>query len=339
MGNGRGEPVRLGRSGLWVSRLTLGTMTFGDRTDEAEARAIMARALDEGVFSFDTADNYAGGASEEIVGRFLRGASQDVVLATKLANPGGPGPNARGLSRRWIGRALEASLRRLGRDHVDILYLHKEDPGTPIAETARAVADLRRAGKLRYFGVSNWKAWRIATLAALCREEGVDGPVVSQPLYHMLNRTAEMEGIPVCTDLGMGVISYSPTARGVLTGKYRDLAAPPEGSRGALGNARMLQTEWSEETVRAAREVVGRAEAKGTTPVAYATAWVLANPRVTSAIAGPRTLAQFESYLPALDLVLDADDEGFADALVPPGTTARPGFTDPIYPVEGRASR
>lgn len=334
--------VRLGDSGLFVSRLTLGTMTFGDRTDEAEAARIMADALDRGLFHFDTADTYAGGRSEEIVGRFLKsagGKGADVVLATKLGNPAAPGPNGRGLSRRWILQEAEASLRRLGRDHIDLLYLHKEDAGTPAEETLRGLEDLMRAGKIRYWGVSNHKSWRLARLCERARAEGIAPPVVSQPLYHILHRVAEVEQFPACAAYGMGAITYSPTARGVLTGKYRDGAAPPEGSRGALQQKRMMQTEYTAENIAAAARVAAHAEARGVGPVAFATAWVLANPAVTSVIAGPRTFAQWRDYLAALDLGIDAEDLDFVDRLNAPGATATTQFIDPLYPVEGRPGR
>ena len=333
------EPIphrRLGRSGLIVSRLALGTMTFGDRTDEAEAHRIFGEAVDAGVNFIDTADTYAGGASEEITGRLLKGKRDDFVLATKVANANGPGPNHRGLSRKWILHEVEQSLKRMGTDYIDILYLHKEDHGTPLEETARTLADLRRAGKIRYFGVSNFKSWRIAKLAQICAAEGVDGPIVSQPLYHVLNRIAEVEQFPVCDAYGLGVVVYSPTARGILTGKYRNDTPPPEGSRGALQNKRMSQTEYHPDNIAAAEKVSALAAECGVEPATFATAWVLANSLVTSAIAGPRTMEQWRSYRAAVGVAITAEHENAIDALVRPGTTAIPQFSDPIYPVEGR---
>jgi aryl-alcohol dehydrogenase-like predicted oxidoreductase len=333
------EPIpyrRLGRSGLVVSRLALGTMNFGDRTEEAEAQRIFGEAVDAGVNFVDTADTYAGGRSEEITGRLLKSGRDHFVLASKAANPNGTGPNERGLSRKWLFHEVETSLRRLGTDYLDILYLHKEDHGTPLEETARALADLRRDGKIRYFGVSNFRSWRIARIADICRAEGMDGPIVSQPLYHALNRSAEVEQLPACDALGLGVCVYSPTARGVLTGKYRPDAPPPEGSRGALQNRRMMQTEYQPENVKAATALAERAAAKGVEPAAFATAWVLANDMVTAAIAGPRTIEQWRSYRNAFDCTITEEDEQAVDALVKPGTTAVPQFSDPAYPVEGR---
>jgi len=311
-------------------------MMFGDRTDEAEAGRIFTEAVDAGVNFIDTADTYAGGRSEEITGRLLAGKRDDFVLATKLANPNGPGPNQRGLSRKWILHEAEQSLGRLGTDYIDILYLHKEDPGTPLEETARAIADLRRSGKIRYFGVSNFKAWRIAKLVEFCASEGTDGPIVSQPLYHALNRTAEVEQFPVCAAYGLGIVTYSPTARGVLTGKYHSDSPPPEGSRAATQNKRMFETEYQPENLAAAEKITAQAMRCGVEPAAFATAWVLANRLVTAAIGGPRTLEQWRSYLAAAKCTITEEDEKAIDEIVRPGTTAIPQFTDPAYPVEGR---
>ena len=328
---------RLGRSGLTVSRLCLGTMMFGGRTDEGEARRIIDDAAEAGVNFIDTADTYAGGRSEEITGRAIAADRHRWVLATKLANPNGQGPNRRGLSRKWVLEEAHASLRRLGTDFVDILYLHKEDTATPLEETVRALADLQRAGAVRYFGVSNFKAWRVARICAICDGLGIDRPVVSQPLYHALNRTAEVEQLPACEALGIGVASYSPTARGVLTGKYAEGAPPPDDSRAGARDKRMLETEFRPEALRVAAAITEHARSRrGVEPAAFATAWVLANPLVTAAIAGPRTMEQWRSYVAALEVTVGEEDERLVDGLVPPGTTAVPRFVDPMYPVEGR---
>jgi aryl-alcohol dehydrogenase-like predicted oxidoreductase len=330
-------PVRrLGKSGLVVSRLSLGTMIFGDRTDEAEARRIFAEAAEAGLNFIDTADSYAGGRSEEITGRLIAGDRNRFVLATKIANPQGPGPNRRGLSRKWIVEEVPNSLARLGTDFVDILYLHTEDLGTPLEETVRALADIQRAGMVRYFGLSNFASWRVARICAICDAEGIDRPIVSQPLYHALNRTAEIEQIPACAALGLGVVPYSPTARGVLSGKYVVGAPPPEGSRAASGNPRMLQSEYKEPNVAAAERIAAHANELGVEPTAFALAWVLANPHVTGAIVGPRTVEQWRSYLGAFAVTLTPESEAFVDGLVAPGTTAVPHYIDPSYPVQGR---
>ena len=327
---------RLGKSGLIVSRVVLGTMTFGARTDTAEAQRIFDEAAAAGVNFIDTADTYAEGRSEEITGSLIAADRHRWVLATKLANPNGEGPNRRGLSRKWLMEEAHASLKRLGTDYVDILYLHKEDRGTPMAETVRAIADLQRSGAIRYFGVSNFKAWRIAEICAQCDAQGIDRPVVSQPLYHALNRSAEVEQLPVCHDHGLGVAVYSPTARGVLTGKYAAGAPPPPDSRAALQNPRMLQTEYQPVNLQAAAAFAEHARQRGVEPAAFAVAFVLANPIVTAVIAGPRTIEQWRGYVEGVAVGWSAEDEVIVDELVRPGTTAIPQFTDPAYPVEGR---
>ena len=328
---------RLGRSGLTVSRIVLGTMMFGGRTDEAESRKIIASAAERGVNFIDTADTYAGGASEGITGRAIAADRHGWVLATKLANPNGAGPNRRGLSRKWIMDEAHVSLRRLGTDFIDILYMHKEDPLTPAEEMVRAMADLQRSGAIRYFGVSNFMSWRIAKICAVCDAEGIDRPVVSQPQYNLLNRTVENEQLPVCGAFGIGLVPYSPTAKGVLTGKYAQGTAPPPDSRAVAQEKRMAETDFQPAALAVADKIVAHARARGVDPAAFATAWVLANPLVTGAIAGPRTMAQWETYLAALDVTIGPEEEAFVDSLVPAGTTAVPQFIDPVYPVQGRA--
>ncbi len=326
---------RLGRSGLTVSRLVLGAMMFGGRTEEADARRIIDDAFASGVNFIDTADAYNEGRSEEIVGRAIRDRRYDWVLATKLANPMGEGPHWRGLSRRWIVEGTHQSLKRLGTDYIDILYLHKEDLETPLAETVRAVADLQRAGAIRYFGVSNHRSWRVAAICALCDEIGIDRPVVCQLYYHALNRTAEVELLPACHTFGIGTVAYSPLARGVLTGKYREGEAP-EGSRASTGDRRILETEFHPANLAAAQELQRHADARRVSLGALAGAWVLANPLMTGLVAGPRTMEQWRSYLEALNVTISEEDERAVDAVAPPGTTAIPRYTDPAYPIEGR---
>jgi aryl-alcohol dehydrogenase-like predicted oxidoreductase len=329
----------LGRSGLKVSPLCLGTMMFGGQTDEALAFRIAAKAQEAGVNFIDTADVYNQGASEEITGRAIASDRSHWVLATKLANPTGSGPNEQGLSRRRIVEAAEASLRRLGTDWIDIYYLHKEDHTTPISETVRAMGDLVRQGKIRYFGVSNYRAWRVVEICRLCDELGIDRPVVSQPYYNAMNRMPEVEHLPACGHYGLGVVPYSPLARGVLTGKYSPEAPPPESSRAARQDRRMMQTEWRPESLQIAQEIRRRAESHGITAVQFAVAWVLNNRFVTSVIGGPRTEEHWDGYLKALDYHFTADDEAFLDGLVVTGHPSTPGYNDPAYPIEGRSPR
>jgi len=330
---------KLGRSGLKVSPLCLGTMMFGGRTDEADSLRIIDRAKEQGINFLDTADAYNAGESERITGRAVAADRDWWVLATKLANPMGEGPNRRGLNRKWLMAGCDASLARLGLDYIDVLYLHKEDLDTPLEETARAVGDLVAQGKIRYFGVSNFRAWRVAEMCRLCDAMGIERPVVSQPVYNLLNRMPEVEHFPACGHYGVGVFPYSPLARGVLTGKYDPDAAPPEDSRAAVKDKRMMQTEWRPESLTIAKRVQAHAEARGMTTVQFALAWVLANPLVTGAIAGPRTMEQWEAYLGALDVVISEEDEELVDSLVVTGHPSSPGYNDPAYPIEGRPRR
>ena len=329
----------LGRSGLKVSPLCLGTMMFGGPTDDTTAGRIVARARDQGVNFIDSADAYNGGKSEEAVGRAIREHRSWWVVATKCANPTGKGPNARGFSRRHIQHAAEASLRRLGIETIDVLYLHKEDHATPLAETVRALADLIRVGKIRYFGVSNYRSWRVAEICQLCDEAGIDRPVASQPLYNLLNREVETEHLPACGYFGLGVVPYSPLARGVLTGKYVPDVPPPAGTRAGREDRRMLESEWRPESLHIAAKIVAHARAKGVSAGRFAIAWVLNNRFVTAAIGGPRTEEQWEDYVAALSVRLDAEDEALIDRLVSPGHSSTPGYNDPAYPIEGRAAR
>ncbi len=191
----------LGRSGLKISPICLGTMMFGGPTDEATSARIVAKAREAGVNFIDSADAYNGGKSEQVVGRAISNSRQNWILATKLANPVGDDPNHGGLSRRWVLQAAEESLKRLGTDYIDIYYLHKEDHSTPLDETVRAMGDLIRQGKVRYFGVSNYRAWRVAEICNICDRLGIDRPVASQPYYNAMNRMPEVEHFPACNFL------------------------------------------------------------------------------------------------------------------------------------------
>ncbi|CAG0962396.1 NDP-hexose C3-ketoreductase / dTDP-4-oxo-2-deoxy-alpha-D-pentos-2-ene 2,3-reductase [Burkholderiales bacterium] len=329
---------RLGRSGLQVSTLTLGTMTFGDTTDEARSREIVAHARDAGVNFVDTADVYSLGESERITGQAIRADRDRWVVATKVGNRMVEGErNNGGLTRSWILRACDASLGRLGTDRIDVYYLHRDDATTPIDETVGAIGDLIRAGKVRYFGVSNYRGWRIAEVMRACERQNVPQPVVCQPYYNLLNRMPEVEILPACDHYGIGVAPYSPIARGVLTGKYAPGGVAPEDSRGARKDARLLQTEFREESFAIAQTLKAHAEATGRTATQFALAWMWANPIVTTVIAGPRTLEQWKDYAGAVGTAWSADDEALVDSLVKPGHPSTPGYTDPQYPFYGRA--
>jgi aryl-alcohol dehydrogenase-like predicted oxidoreductase len=329
----------LGSSALQVAPLCLGTMMFGGPTDEATSRRIIDKARDQGVNFIDTADVYCGGKTEEVVGRAIQEHRHRWVLATKFGVSTSAAPNEGGQSRKWIFQSVENSLRRLGTDYIDLLYFHKADINAPVEEGLRAIQDLMTQGKLRYYGVSNFKGWRIAEVCRAADAIGMDRPIASQPLYNMVDRLSEVEQLPAAGHYGLGVIPYSPLARGVLTGKYAKDTPPPDGSRAARGDTRLKQTEWRPESVHIAQAVAKHAASKGMSSVSFALAWVLRNRLVSAAIAGPRTEEQWDSYLPALDLQLGADDEAFVDSLVPPGHASTPGYTDPAYPVEGRQLR
>jgi aryl-alcohol dehydrogenase-like predicted oxidoreductase len=326
----------LGRSALKVSPLCLGAMMFGGETDEPTSKRIIDKALDQGVNFIDTADVYHAGRSEEVVGRSIASHRDSWVLATKFGFPTGKGPNEQGQSRKWIVQSVEASLKRLGTDFIDVLYFHRAITDAPLEEAVRTVGDLIRQGKIRYFGLSNFRGWRIAEVARLADHLGIDRPIASEPLYNIVDRTAEIEQLPAAAHYGLGVVSYSPLARGVLSGKYKVDAPPAPDSRAGRGDRRMQQTEWRPESLRIAQKVAAHASQRGITPVAFALAWVLKNRFVSATIAGPRTEAHWDSYIESLQVQISPEDEKIIDDLVPSGHASTPGYTDPGYPVEGR---
>jgi aryl-alcohol dehydrogenase-like predicted oxidoreductase len=327
------EYRRLGTSGLRVSPICMGAMMFGDRTAEKASLGIIHEARDRGFNFIDTADRYTFGRSEEIVGKAIRRHRDHWVVATKAGATMGPNANATGLGRGWLMHSIDASLKRLGTDYADIYYLHVEDNGTPLTETIGAIGDIIRAGKVRYWGFSNFRAWKIADMVHIADQLGVPRPVVSQPYYNAVNRMPEVEYLPACGHFGIGAVPYSPLARGILTGKYVADGKPPKGSRGARGDRRMMQTEYRKESMVIAGKFVARAEKRGMTPGQFAVNWVLANTLITSVLVGPRTLAQWREYVGALDHTFAAADEAFVDKLVAPGHPSTPGYTDPTHPV------
>jgi len=329
----------LGASGLKVSKLWLGTMMFGDQTHTAEAASIVSATRDAGINAIDTANAYAGGESERITGQLIKVDRARWVLATKLANPMGPGPNERGLSRLHVMSAVDASLQRLDTDWIDVLYLHREDPTTPLEETLTAVAQLIERGKVHHFGLSNFRAWRVARVAEMCRAMGMPLPIVCQPPYNAMSRQIETELLPCCAHYGLGTVVYSPLARGVLSGKYTPGAAPPEGSRAARNDPRIMQTEFRAESLALAARMAEHARKRGLTPTQLALGWVWNNALVNGVIGGPKTLAQWQDYLGALNTPFDAEDEAFVSALVTTGHASTPGYNDPQYPITGRVAR
>lgn len=323
-------------SQLKVSPLCLGTMMFGDQTDEAEAASIVAHAHEHGVNFIDTADVYTTGASEGMVGRLIAGTRDHWVLASKLGNRMGEGPNEQHYSRLWMMRACEASLQRLGTDRIDLYYLHRDFNGMDLEEPLRGIDQLLREGKIRYWGLSNFRGWRIAQAVYLAKQLNMPAPVACQPYYNLLNRQPENDILEACRALGLGAVPYSPVARGLLSGKYVPGVQPPQGSRAGRADKRMLETEFREESLRIAQELKAYCADRGVAPSHFAVAWVLANRAVSSVIAGPRTLAQWQDYFGALDVTITEADEAWVDERVRPGHPSTPGYNDPAYPLNGR---
>lgn len=332
-----------GRTGVRVSALALGTMNFGGRTDEAEARRIVAAALERGVNLVDTADVYghdpanfeAGrGRAEEVLGRALReaGARDRVFLATKLHFPMSRDVNDAGNSRRHVIAACEASLRRLGVDHVDLLQLHHPSNDVPIDETLRALDDLVRRGLVRYVGTSSFGAWQIVEALWASSALHLNRFVSEQPAYHLLDRRAERELLPMAQTHGIAVLPWSPLAGGFLTGRYRRGAAVPEGSRFDAFWRGVQAGQFTPAAFDLLDGLEALAAEKGTTPARLALAWVMGRPGVTAPIVGPRTAAQFEDLAGALDVRLAPEDLARLDVLAPPGRA-----TVPYYGSDGMA--
>ena len=326
----------LGQSGLHVPRLWLGTMMFGDQTDEKVAQEIISVTRDAGLNAIDTADNYAGGESERMVGKLIAKDRSRWVLATKVANPIGKEPNDQGLSRRWVMQEIDKSLQRLQTDCIDVYYMHKDDETTPIEETLSSFARLIELGKIRYYGISNFRGWRVARIVETARRMGIAQPIVCQPPYSAVTRLIETEVIPACHHYGVGVVAYSPLARGVLTGKYDTQAQPDPNSRAGRGDKRIHQTEFRRESIDVANQLKAHAISRGMSPTAFAIGWALNNRMVSGVIGGPRTLEQWQDYINALDVEIAPEDEALVDSLVPPGYASTHGFVDPQYPLKGR---
>ncbi len=326
----------LGRAGVKVSPLCLGTMMFGGPTDEATSIRIIHDAIDRGINFFDTANMYSLGGSERVVGKALQGRRDRVVLASKGRQKMGDGPNDLGASRLHLVRECEASLKRLGVDCIDLYYVHAPDAGTPIEETLRALDDLVRAGKVHYLACSNFRAWQLCEALWTSDKLNLNRFVCTQPLYNLVNRDIEVELLPLCKAHGVGVVTYSPLARGILTAKYAPGQEPPPGSRAARNDARMKQAEWRDASLDVARQLAEYCAGRGVTTTGFALAWCLANPNVTSIILGPRTIEQYEDNLACLDVAITDADEQFVDRLVPPGEHSGKGFQDSAYPITGR---
>jgi aryl-alcohol dehydrogenase-like predicted oxidoreductase len=301
------EYTTLGASGLQVSRPCLGAMMFGHSPDaptgEEDSGRIIDAYLEAGGNFIDTANVYTGGESEEVVGRAIKARRDDVVLATKGYGPIGTGPNTTGLSRKYLARALEASLRRLGTDYVDLYQCHRSDAGTPVAETMATLHGFVQSGKVRYLGCSNWSGSEIVEAQWAARDLGGTPFISLQPRYSLNARRIEEDILPACQRQGLGTMIYSPLGGGVLTGKYKPGQPAPDGSRAARGGfwARMLD----DQSVDLAVEVGKVAAEVGATPAAVALAWVLSRRGVTTVIIGPRTFEQYEQNMAGFDLALE----------------------------------
>ena len=321
------EYRQLGHSGLRVSALTLGTMTFGGRggfgavgtTDVQGARRQLDRCLDAGINMIDTADVYSGGFAEEITGEIITGRRDSLLLSTKVRMAMGPGPNDAGLSRQHIIAGCEASLRRLGTDHIDIYHVHEWDGQTRLEETLSALDSLVAAGKVRYLAASNYAGWQLMKALAIADARGYERFAAHQIYYSLEARDAEYELLPLAVDQGLGLLIWSPLAGGLVSGKYRRSASPSEGTRQVSGT-------WNEPPVRNQEKLydtvdvlvdiaAGRA---GVSPAQVALAWLLGRPAVTSLIIGARTDEQLRDNLAAADLTLTADEREALDKVSAP---------------------
>lgn len=300
------EYRQLGKSGLRVSTIGLGGNTFGRYADEAATRAIVGQAIDLGINFIDTANIYNGGASEELLGKAIRGRRDGLVLATKVGMEMGAGPNERGSSRKHIGESCDASLRRLGIETIDLYQIHEFDPHTPLEETLGALTDLVRAGKVRYIGCSNYDAWRIAQALGISDREHFAHFVSAQPRYNLLTRDVEREIVPCCLELGLGIIPYFPLDAGVLTGKYQPGQPPPEGTRGH--NNPRFAPRLREETLRAVQRLDAWARERSHSVGELALAWLAARPGVSTVIAGTTRPEQVVANARAADWKLTAED-------------------------------
>ncbi|GAA2987019.1 aldo/keto reductase [Actinokineospora diospyrosa] len=320
----------LGRSGLQVSELSFGAMTFGGshgyqhigQVRGAEAKAVVARCVEAGINLFDTADVYSGGRSEEVLGEALRGLRDEVLVATKVrwAVAGNAGPNDQGLSRHHIVRSVEASLRRLGTDHIDLYQVHGWDGRTPWEETLRALDDLVRAGKVRYLGASNLAAWQLTRALGISELHRLERFVGHQIQYNLVSREAEWDLLPMAEESGVGITCWSPLAGGLLTGHQPPGQTPPAGTRRAVGYFEPHDTNRAFDTVSVLRKI---ADNRGVTPAQVAIRWLLEQPGVSSVILGARDLAQLADNLAATTWSLDDTERADLDLV---------SYSPPPYP-------
>lgn len=311
----------LGRTGVRVSALALGTANFADPTPEDEAKRILERAVDAGINVIDTGDSYAKGEAERIIGRTLKssGLREKVLVATKVFPPTGPGPNDRGNSRLHIMQACEESLERLQTDRIDIYFVHRFDPDTHQEETLLALDDLVRAGKVRYVACSTHPAWRVMEALAISDRRGYSRYCCEQPPYNLLDRRIENELVPLCLEHGLGLFPWSPIAQGVLTGRYADAGTFPKGSMAAYRGG-IYAERINEDGIVIGNRFVALAEEAGIPPTQLAVLWVKDQRGITAPIIGPRTSGHLEDFLPVGDMGLGDDLRRACDELVPPGS-------------------
>jgi len=314
------EYRRLGRSGLKIYSLVLGTMNFGNPTSKEESFKIIDRAIEAGINLFDCANVYAEGESERILGEaFARnGKRKHIFITSKVFMRTGPGPNDAGNSKHHIIESCEASLKRLRTNHIDIYFLHRTDFDIPQEESLAALDLLVRQGKVRYVGCSTHPAWRIVEAFWISDRYHYPKFICEQPPYNLLDRRIENEIVPMCQAYDLGLITWSPLAQGVLAGRYTDPSNLPEGSRGT--QKRIYAERITQKGIEVSLKLEERAKGKGCTVAQLAVAWILNQPGITGAIIGPRTLGQLEDLLLSADIILDEPDLKFCDALVPPGT-------------------
>jgi aryl-alcohol dehydrogenase-like predicted oxidoreductase len=319
----------LGRTGVQVSKLCLGTMMFGawGNQDHDDCVRIVHRALDAGINFVDTADIYSAGESEEIVGKALKGRRDDVVLATKFWGPMGEDPNRRGVSRRWIIAEVENSLRRLGTDRIDLYQMHRPDPDTDIDETLGALTDLVQQGKVRYIGSSSFSAGQIVEAQWTARERNRDRFRTEQPPYSLLVRGIELDVLPTAQRHGMGILTYSPLAGGWLSGRWTADTTPTSPARQRLAARFDMSLPENQRKLEAVEQLAEAADDAGVPLIELAIAFVVNHPAVTSAIIGPRTMEQLDSQLPAADATLDDALLDRIDDIVRPGVNLNPADT------------
>ncbi len=313
------EYRKLGRSGLNISTLILGTMNFGNPTNETESVKIIDAAIDAGINLIDCANIYAGGESERILGRILHlnGKRKKVLLTTKAFFPSGPGPNEKGNSRHNIIESCHKSLKQLNTDYIDIFFLHRTDLSVPQEETLSALDLLVNQGKIRHIGCSTHPPWRTVEALYLSDKYGYPKFTCEQPPYNLLDRRIENEIVPMCEAFNLGIISWSPLAQGVLAGKYNSARILPKGSRGTQKN--VFAERITEQGINTSISLAGYLQQKNKNLVPFSVAWVLKQKNITGAIIGPRTFKQFQELLEAENTVVDKEDLDFCDSLVPQG--------------------